>query len=187
MDAETKSRAFEPFFSTKGCGAGTGLGLASVAETVRELRGVIGVERELEVGTTFFVLIPRADDVALKANPTDGYSEPLGGSETILVVEEERVVRQLLRRVLEREGYTVLEAIDDQTAVDAASHYPGPIDLLVTDLSFPHLQGQALAQSLRRQRPELNVLFTSCYPESAIRGDGVLDASVEMVEKPLGP
>jgi signal transduction histidine kinase/CheY-like chemotaxis protein len=187
MSKETKARVFEPFFSTKGRVAGTGLGLANVSEIMRELRGAIGVESELGIGSTFLVLIPRAEDHSVELTSDDGFSIDAGGSETILVVEEERVARNLLRRVLEHEGYTVLEAGDDQGAVEVAERHQGPIDLVITDLRLPHLRGHSLAALLKRQRPELRALFTSCHSESAVRDQDVLDASTQVIEKPFGP
>jgi signal transduction histidine kinase/CheY-like chemotaxis protein len=187
MNEKTKARVFEPFFSTKGRVAGTGLGLANVSEVTRELRGTIGVESELGSGSTFSVLIPRADESGVEFTSDDGFPKATGGSETILVVEEERVVRNLLRRVLEHEGYTVLEAGDHRAAVDVAERYQGPIHLVITDLSLPHLRGHSLITFLQRQHPELKALFTSCHSESAVRDQGTLDASIQVIEKPFGP
>jgi CheY-like chemotaxis protein len=187
MDDETRSQIFEPFFSTKGRVEGTGLGLANVAEIMRELRGVVGVESELGLGSMFLVLIPKADEFASEVASDEEFLAPSGGSEAVLVVEEERVVRNLLRRTLESQGYLVLEAADDQAAVDVAKSYSGPISVVITDLSLPHLHGLSLVQLLQRQRPELRALFTSCHSESEVRSQAALDTSVEVVEKPPNP
>jgi signal transduction histidine kinase/CheY-like chemotaxis protein len=178
MNAETRARLFEPNFTTKGPGRGTGLGLTSVLGIIRDGGGAVGVESQPGRGSTFSILLPRIESLP---------AAPASRGETILVVEEEPAARQRLLRTFEHHGYGVLEAADDAAAAELCRRHPGPIDLLVTDLALPHLRGSALASTLRLLRPEMKVLYTSRYPQAAVRGDGILEGDASMVEKPFTP
>jgi two-component system cell cycle sensor histidine kinase/response regulator CckA len=184
MAEETRLRIFEPFFTTKGLGEGTGLGLATAYGIVQQSRGVIHVESELGVGTTFRVILPLAE-AASRPVELPATIDSLPGSETILLVEDEPAVRRLVSRTLRRRGYRVFEAEDGQAGLELAEAEGDEIDLLVTDLVMPRLGGADLAEKLQAQRPELPVLFVSGHAEP---GDASPDARVEgarFLQKPF--
>jgi PAS domain S-box-containing protein len=185
MDAATRARIFEPFFTTKEVGKGTGLGLATVYGNVKQAKGWVAVDSQVGKGSSFRIFLPRAEgtaDVIISPSP----AEPmLRGSETILLVEDEPPLRDLARRALESAGYTVLSCPDGQAAVEASRHFSGPIDLVVTDLVMPVMNGRQLASELRRTRPKLPVLFMSGYTESTVANLGGLDAGEELLDKPF--
>lgn len=187
MDAETKSHIFEPFFTTKGPGKGTGLGLATVYGIVRQSGGGISVQSELGRGSTFQIYLPREvaplDDVRVMALPV----KPSRDAETVLVVEDEEIVRELVCDVLEQQGYRVLCATNGIEALEMAGPPGLKIDLLLTDVIMPLMNGQELAAQLTAQRPELKVLYVSGYSDNDIDHHGVLDAEVELLEKPFTP
>ncbi len=182
MDRETRERIFEPFFTTKA--GGTGLGLSTVYGIVRQSGGHIWVYSEVGVGTTFKVYLPASN--ARASEPID-HSEPVahGGTETILVVEDETAVREVARAMLQRRGYTVLAAADGEQAMRIANRHPSRIDLLLTDVMLPRANGRRLAERLVAVRPELRVLYMSGYTEDAIISQGVLDDEIELLEKPF--
>jgi CheY-like chemotaxis protein len=187
MNEETRSRLFEPFYTTKGCGRGTGLGLATVATIASELDGDVSVESRRGQGTIFSVLIPRAHDAVVRLDQTIERTAVAPREETILIVEEEQVVRDLMRRILEHDGYKVLEVCDESAALELSRCYTGVIDGIVVDLALPHLQGLALVAEIAAGRPQLAAVYTSCYAEADLRDEGVLEQSVVCVEKPFGP
>jgi PAS domain S-box-containing protein len=165
MDAETQSHIFEPFFSTKEPGKGTGLGLASVYGVVQQSGGWMSFSSQLGHGTTFRIFLPEAT-----GQPSREEAEPVAtanaaGTETILVVEDEDQIRDMVSEYLQQSGYTVLHAQNGHDALEIAERYKGLIHLLVTDVVMPRLGGQELAQQLKRLRPRAKVLFTSGYPE----------------------
>jgi CheY-like chemotaxis protein len=184
MDEETRSRIFEPFFTTKGPGKGTGLGLATVYGIVKQSNGSIGVYSEPARGTTFKIYLPRVEAspevVAADAPPIEQ-----GGSETILLVEDNEMVRTLTCEVLKARGYTVLEARHGADALDITQRYHGPIDLLVTDVVMPEMGGRELARRLGAERSRLKVLYMSGYAADAIVHQGVLDERVAFLPKPV--
>jgi PAS domain S-box-containing protein len=168
MDEETRQRIFEPFFTTKGRGKGTGLGLATVYGIVKQSGGYIWVDSAPGAGTTFEIFLPAAQDAAApRVAPAATQSSARGAGETILLVEDERSVRQLAAEVLRRAGYQVLEAADGREALAAAQQHAGALDLLLTDMVLPDLSGPATAEALRARRPELRVLFMSGYSSDA--------------------
>jgi CheY-like chemotaxis protein len=186
MDRETQGRIFEPFFTTKARGHGTGLGLATVYGIVKQSGGHIWVYSEEAQGTTFKVYFPRVDDAAEPLGPVTGLARR-AGTETILLVEDEDVVRQLVRDVLGRAGYTVMECRNGAEAEFMASNFGGTIHLLITDVVMPGRSGRELAKALRVSRPQIPVLFMSGYTDNAIAHHGVIDADVEFLEKPFTP
>ncbi len=177
-------RIFEPFYTTKGVGRGTGLGLATVFGIVEQSGGRIAVDSQVGVGTTFRVYLPRVDDPApgLTVGPT---LLPSTGVETVLLVEDEETVRQLTRTILERVGYRVLEAADGRAAVAIADAHVGPIHLLLTDLMMPHLSGREVAERLLPTRPEMRAVFMSGYTEDAVLRLGVESESLDFLHKPF--
>ena len=166
MDAATRARIFEPFFTTKPTGAGTGLGLATVHGIIHQSGGVITVESVVGRGTTFRVLLPMVEPEPPVAAPSGSTHRAASGSETVLVVEDEGVLRAVSSRVLAENGYTVLEAADGQEALRVALAYPQSIDLLLTDIVMPGLAGPDVAQKVSSLRPEIRVLFISGYVDS---------------------
>jgi PAS domain S-box-containing protein len=184
MTPEVQEHIFEPFFTTKEVGKGTGLGLATVFGIVTAHGGHVRVESTLGAGTTFRVLLPRADESVVVpealAAPT-----PRPGSETILLAEDEPVVRALAAHILRDRGYEVLEAQDGREAIRFAEEHPGPIDLLVTDVVMPGCGGRLVVEAVRRSRPGLRVLFMSGYTDDAVVRNGVFHDQVHFLQKPF--
>jgi two-component system cell cycle sensor histidine kinase/response regulator CckA len=185
MDRETLSRIFEPFFTTKGQGRGTGLGLSTVYGIVKQSQGFIWVYSELGQGTTFKIYLPRAHGHAETWSSEPAMGEKKGGTETVLLVEDDASVRDLARRVLGEQGYTVLMANTGEEALLQARKFCGPIHLLLTDVVLPAMNGKVLASQIRLLRPATQVLFMSGYTNNAIVQHGVLEPGVEILEKPF--
>jgi PAS domain S-box-containing protein len=186
MDAATQARAFEPFFTTKG-EKGTGLGLATVYGIVEQAGGHVTVYSEVARGTTFKVYLPLAAAGAEAPEVRPPAGPPPGGSETVLLAEDEGVVRTLARKVLEGHGYTVLEAGDGREALRLAALHAGPVHLLLTDLVMPGACGREVAERLRDLRPGLRVLYMSGYTDDAVVRHGVLEAEADFLQKPFTP
>jgi len=185
MTRETLAHVFEPFFTTKDAGSGTGLGLATVYGIVKQSGGHVWVYSEVGRGSTFKIYLPRSAS-APRANP-NAESLPMlpRGIETILLAEDEAVVRAVARQILEMSGYTVLEAIHGVDALRVSSEHDGPIHLLLTDVVMPQMNGRELVQALASVRPETRVLFMSGYTDDAIVRHGVLSAEVSFIQKPF--
>jgi CheY-like chemotaxis protein len=184
MDEATRSRIFEPFFTTKGPGKGTGLGLATVYGIVKQSNGNVGVYSEPGRGTTFRIYLPRVEEVA-EVVAADTPSPARGGSETILLVEDNEMVRALACELLKEHGYTVMEARHGADALDITQRYHGPIHLLLTDVIMPGMGGRELAGRLGSGLPHMKVLYMSGYTADAIVRQGVLDDSVAFLPKPV--
>jgi PAS domain S-box-containing protein len=186
MDEDTRNRIFEPFFTTKEPGKGTGLGLAMVYGIVKQSGGYISVQSAPGRGTTFKIylpVVPFSNDPVHVPAP----GEFMRGTETILLVEDVAALRDIGRRVLERQGYTVLDASDSAEALAAAAAHDGPIHLLLTDVVLPGAGGRQLADLLKASRPQIRVLFTSGYTDDAVVRGGVFDSGVAFLQKPFAP
>lgn len=186
MDAETQGRVFEPFFTTKELGKGTGLGLATVYGIVRQHQGMVQVYSELGKGTRFRVYLPSFEPAA-----ADTEAEPVerarGGTETILVAEDDPTVRKLAARILENAGYKVLLASDGREAIEIFNRRTAPIDLIVLDVIMPKMGGKPVYDVLHQQHAGLRFLFSSGYGTEAIHTGFVLNEGIELIQKPYAP
>ncbi|PYP73268.1 MAG: hybrid sensor histidine kinase/response regulator [Gemmatimonadetes bacterium] len=187
MDAETQAHVFEPFFTTKPHGKGTGLGLATVYGIARQSGGHVTVESAPGQGTTFRIYLPRVDEAAEPVGGPRSVTAPVEGTETVLLVEDEHLVRSLARKVLEQAGYTVLVAAGGREALQMAALYDGPIHLLLTDVVMPEMNGRELMHRLTPVRPGLRVLYISGYSDEAVARQGVLDPGTAFMQKPFTP
>ncbi len=184
MDEQTQSRLFEPFFTTKEPGKGTGLGLSTVYGIVKQSGGNIWVDSKPGHGTTFTIYLPRVAEIA---EPLAMASPPVGpptGTETILVVEDTDGLRTLARKILERYGYTVIDAPNGEEALRICERHEGAIHLLLTDVVMPGMSGRVLADRLAQLRSETRVLFTSGYTDDAIVHHGILRTGTAFLQKP---
>jgi two-component system, cell cycle sensor histidine kinase and response regulator CckA len=185
MSAEVKSHLFEPFYTTKQKGRGTGLGLATIYGAVKQAGGTIEVYSELGKGTIFRIYLPAITESpeALEMDKSTTTSLPKG-EETILLVEDERIVRELATKILKRLNYSILPASNGAEALEIARNYNGIINLLITDVVMPGMNGRQLAEQLQQMRPQTKVLFTSGYTENAIAHHGVIDSNLNFIGKP---
>ncbi|CAN0575678.1 unnamed protein product, partial [Laminaria digitata] len=180
---EVRDKIFEPFFTTKALGRGTGLGLATVFGIAEQSGLHIDVRSEPEQGAHFCIYFPQASGESVSAEPVKA-TYTAGGTETILVVEDEEMVRVLAQRLLSLSGYHVLVARTGEEAIQLCESYTGAVDLLLTDVVMPGIDGAQLAAQLCAARPQLRVLFTSGYPDDVIANRGVLDEGIEFLPKP---
>jgi nitrogen-specific signal transduction histidine kinase/ActR/RegA family two-component response regulator len=186
MDAETQTHIFEPFFTTKEKGKGTGLGLATVYGIVKQSGGYVWVYSEPGRGTSFKIYLPMVENVEEPGRDNRGDPQSSGrGTETILLVEDEKGVRELAREYLEMSGYTVIEAEDGHTALELAAMHSGTIHLLMTDVVMPGISGRELADRVKRIRPKIQVLYMSGYTDQAVVHHGILDMDAVLLQKPF--
>lgn len=184
MDQETLGKIFEPFFTTKEEGSGTGLGLATVYGIIQQNNGAVRVASTPGGGTTFSLYLPCVETEEPSISSTSG---PLTdtGFETVLLVEDETAILEVGVHILEKRGYHVLTAATPSQALDVVGNYPHPIDLLITDVIMPELNGQQLAEAIRQTRPDIKVLFISGYTADIISHHGVLLPGINFLEKPF--
>ncbi len=187
MDAETREHLFEPFFTTKEEGKGTGLGLATVYGIVQQSGGWIEVHSAPKLGATFCVFLPRLAVVPKALDHTRKPNDARGGSETLLLVEDDDKVRKLAAAILRLKGYLVLEAASPEVAVEVCRAPELEIDLVLTDVVMPKMSGSKLVQALLAERPALKVLYMSGYNEDAIVRHGVSDEGIAFLPKPFTP
>jgi PAS domain S-box-containing protein len=187
MEESTQARIFEPFFTTKEPGKGTGLGLATVYGIMQQHEGHIRVESQLGQGTTFHLYLPRTDEPCRPATLPAAAAPPPTGSETILLVEDEPIVRRLVQEILRLSGYAVLTALQGDEALRLCEQHQETIDLLLTDVVMPGIGGRELAERAAALRPTLKVLFMSGYTDDAVLRHGVSTAAMAFIRKPFKP
>lgn len=186
MDETVLSHIFEPFFTTKEPGKGTGLGLATCYGIIKQSGGYIWPYSEPGYGTTFKIYLPRFTEAAASNSQEASLAIP-HGTETVLLVEDELLVRDIAVQALRTQGYTVLEATNGSEAVRIAGEYAGEIHLLVTDVVMPQMGGKKLAERLQALHPRLKVLYMSGYTDDAIVHRGVLAPGIAFLQKPFSP
>ena len=185
MDAETQARIYEPFFTTKEVGKGTGLGLATVYGIVKQSEGSIWVYSEVGRGTTFKIYLPSVKCSVVKVAAPIENPELLRGAETVLLVEDEEVVREMAAEILRENGYEVMEAKHPNEALILAAQHNGVIHLMLTDVVMPQMSGRDLAEQILPQRPDMKVLYMSGYTDDAIVHHGVLEEGTAFIAKPF--
>ncbi len=184
MPREVVDRAFEPFFTTKPKGMGSGLGLATVYGIIKQAAGSVHIYSEAGMGTTISALLPASADtpIPVVVSAAPGFRQ---GGETILVVEDEDALREVTRRILTRNGHTVLTAGSGPEAIEIVAEHDGPIDLLLTDVVMPYMLGKEVAERVRALRPGIPVLFMSGYAQPVLASNGTTDPGVTLLEKPF--
>jgi len=185
MDRETQSRIFEPFFTTKEKGKGTGLGLSTVYGIVKQSNGYVFAQSEIGKGTTFYVYLPRAEENTEELSPAQSPPTEAGGCETVLLVEDEDSVRELVRLTLTARGYKVLEAENGEAGLRLAETCKEHIDILITDVVMPGIGGRELAKKLSTLRPGISVLFLSGYTEDVVVTQGASGPASAFLQKPF--
>ena len=187
MDVETQSHIFEPFYTTKGVGKGTGLGLSTVYGIVKQSGGSLWVYSEVGKGTIFKIYLPRVNEI-IESDEIECESAAVArGQETVLLVEDEDVVRNLSREILETYGYSVLVAANGREGLSVGKEFQGQIDLVITDVIMPQMSGREMAEALRTIRPATRVLFMSGFTDDVIVHHGVLEEKVFFIQKPFSP
>ena len=187
MDAQTQARIFEPFFTTKEQGKGTGLGLSTVYGIIKQSGGGIMVSSRPGRGTTFKVYLPHVEQKAEVIHTITESDELPRGTETVLLVEDEEMVRQMVHEILQLSGYQVLVAGNGSEALLFCERHKSAIDLMITDVVMPQMSGRELAERFAAVRPEVRVLYMSGYTDDAIVHHGVLDVGIPFLEKPFTP
>jgi PAS domain S-box-containing protein len=185
MDVKTMARIFEPFFTTKELGKGTGLGLSMVYGIIKQSGGHVAIYSESGVGTTVKVYLPRIDDQQFVPMLQTKIALPQKNSETILLVEDEEVVRELTSRILRDLGYGVLVASNGQEALDIAAKSIETIDLVISDIVMPQMGGKELVEKLLLMKPQIKLIYISGYTENSIVHQGVLDPNIDFLQKPF--
>jgi PAS domain S-box-containing protein len=184
MPQSVIDRAFEPFFTTKTNGEGTGLGLATVYGIITQLGGYVQIYSEPGLGTTFTILLPQTDQPTREAAAAPSFSRA-GAGETIIVAEDEAAMREVTKRILTRNGYQVITAVNGLDAVQVAASHPGGVDVLLTDVIMPQMLGKEAAERIRAFCPAIKVLFMSGYTQGILDSQGVVETGVNLIEKPV--
>jgi two-component system cell cycle sensor histidine kinase/response regulator CckA len=185
IDPEIRERIFEPFFTTKEKGKGTGLGLATVYGIVKQHGGSVWVYSEPGKGSTFKIYLPLTSEAAARLDATSRMSGNDCGTETVLLAEDSDLVRKLAEHILEKQGYTVLSGASGTECLELLENHGGPLDLLITDVIMPDLNGNELYQQVAAHRPGTKVLFMSGYTEDVIVHHGVLQEGIPFIQKPF--
>jgi CheY-like chemotaxis protein len=184
MDAETKARCLEPFFTTKAVGQGTGLGLATVSDIIQQSGGRIEVESAVDAGTTMRLYLPQAEPLVQSAPVAASKG---GGAKTLLIVDDDAHSRRAMTEILKYKGYRVLEAGSGADAVTMLSERREPVDLLLTDVVMPAMNGRELAARLTELRPGLKIIYVSGYSPDQISNYGVVGSGQTILLKPFTP
>jgi len=185
MDKQTQEKIFEPFFTTKEAGKGTGLGLSTVYGIVKQNNGFVYVYSEPGEGSIFKIYIPRHEEKPAEQDSTDAMNTPQSQGETVLLVEDNPRILNMVKLMLENLGYSVLSSSKPIEALELAKEYTGKIDLLLTDIVMPQMAGKELGKRLGKICPEIKVLFMSGYTDNVIANHGVLDEDVHFIQKPF--
>jgi CheY-like chemotaxis protein len=185
MDEQTRTRAFEPFFTTKPLGKGTGLGLSMAYGIVEQHGGTITIESMPDRGTTLCIHLPLVDEVTAETQTARAAEGAGRGTETVLLVEDEGEVREMVAQMLRRSGYTVLVAPDGPRALRVSADHGGPIHLLLTDVVMPEMSGFELSQRLGKVRPETKIVYMSGYTDEALRRHGNVEPDIVLLQKPF--
>jgi len=185
MDEETRQRIFEPFFTTKEAGKGTGLGMAIVYGIIQQHNGCITVHSEMDKGTTFRIYLPLNSGESEELPDAGAEEQPPGGTETILLAEDDVTVRNLHKMIFEEAGYGIVEAFDGQDALDKFMEHMAEVDIVVADVIMPKIDGKSLYEEIREIRPDMKVLFTSGYTNDIIVERGVLEDECNFINKPV--
>lgn len=185
MSAEVRSHLFEPFFTTKDIGKGTGLGLSTVYGIIKQSEGYISVASQEGMGSTFAIYLPRVDGEPCYPRTSASIAARRSGSETVLLVEDDRSVLELAQRLLRMHGYRVLSALDGTSALEICREHTAPIHLLVTDVVMPVMGGRELAKQIMAMRPEIKVIFMSGHSQESILHKGLLEPNTVFLHKPF--
>ncbi len=184
MDEETQEKVFEPFFTTKEVGKGTGLGLSIVYGIIKQHRGLIDVRSELEKGTTFKISLPLIMSEADQKQET-AITPPQGGTETVLIAEDNTEVREITRKTLEKVGYKVIEAEDGEVAVERFRENRESVQLLLLDVVMPRRSVKEVYEEIRKVEADMKVLFMSGYTADIIHKKGLLEEDINYISKPF--
>jgi CheY-like chemotaxis protein len=185
MSKEVQAHIFEPFFTTKEPEKGTGLGLCTVYAIVKQSDGYLLVDSEIGRGTTFSVYLPHVEGSPELPTPAVEFASIPSGTETVLLVEDEDSLRTLVQGCLEKRGYTVVSASNGQEALNRAQRHQGTVHLLLTDVIMPGMSGRELADSLKRARPDVTILYMSGYTHDLVTQQGILETGSELLQKPF--
>jgi CheY-like chemotaxis protein len=187
MDAETRERAFEPFFTTKGVGKGTGLGLSTVYGIIKQHDGDINIYSEPGMGATFKIFLPLVKTGIEEMHPVEATTRTMRGTETVLLAEDDASVRRLIKEVLEKNGYTVVEAADGEEAVRVFAENRDKIDILLLDIIMPKMKGTEAHEEIIKMDSKIKALFMSGYAEEVLYRKGITEKGLDLLSKPVSP